>query len=312
MHKIHSTTTSIGTGPCLKTSSRSALPAFALSSICLALLATPAQAIEFGSGNFRGTFDSSISLGAQWRTESADGDYLSAGNTGRPVGEGASVSTTDDSNLNYDRGDMTSLVFKGVHDLELTYKQFGFFTRFKYWYDYALDKNDVNHGHFPNGYVGGEPLNDDEFSKLSSFKGIALLDAYFFTSFNAGAVPIDLRLGRQVVSWGESTFIFGGINSANPADFGALTRPGAELKEGLLPVGMIFGSFGVTTNLNIEAFYQYEWARHEIPPCGTFFGRGDPVAQGCDALTLDVDIPDQEQLTDTGSMYHTADDEARG
>ena len=42
--------------------------------------------------------------------------------------------------------------------------------------------------------------------------GIALLDAYVYTNFNAGSVPIDLRLGRQVVNWGESTFIQNGIS----------------------------------------------------------------------------------------------------
>ncbi len=86
---------------------------------------------------------------------------------------------------------------------------------------------DVPHGNFPNGYLADTPLSDDGMSNLNSFKGIALLDAYLYYSFDAGSVPIDLRLGRQVVSWGESTFIQNGINAINPVDVTALRRPGA-------------------------------------------------------------------------------------
>ena len=51
-----------------------------------------------------------------------------------------------------------------------------------------------------------------------------------------------MRAGKQVVNWGESTFIGGGINSINPIDVSAFRRPGAEIKEGLIPVNMLFGS----------------------------------------------------------------------
>jgi hypothetical protein len=39
--------------------------------------------------------------------------------------------------LDFGSGDMTSLAFKGLHDLQFNYKRMGFFTRFKYWYDSA-------------------------------------------------------------------------------------------------------------------------------------------------------------------------------
>ncbi len=293
----------------MKRPERLTLTLTALSSISLALICPSAQAFDFGSGDFTGSFNSSLSLGASWRMEGANDDFLFHGNTGEPLGTGASVSTEDDGNLNYGAGDMTSLVFKGLHDLQLNYKSVGFFTRFKYWYDYELEEGNVAHGNSVNGYTPDQPLDDDGFSTLGSFKGIALLDAYFFTSFNAGAVPIDLRIGRQVVSWGESTFISNGINAANPVDVTALRRPGAELKEALLPVGMIYGSFGLTTNLNFEAFYQYEWARTELDACGTFFSHADPAPQGCNALTLTESIPDAEKLNPDDSLYHTDDDE---
>ena len=95
-----------------------------------------------------------------------------------------------------------------------------------------------------------------------------------------------MRLGRQVVSWGESTFIQGGLNSSNPFDVNALRRPGASLKEGLLPVGMLYVNAGVTENLSIEAFYQYDWEKTQIDGCGTYFSGADFAADGCNFVSV--------------------------
>jgi hypothetical protein len=84
------------------------------------------------------------------------------------------------------------------------------------------------------------------------------------------------------VSWGESTFIGGGINSINPIDVSAFRRPGAEIKEGLIPVNMFYVSQSLTENLSTEAFYQLEWDQTVVDNCGTFFSQPDVIADGCD------------------------------
>jgi hypothetical protein len=91
-----------------------------------------------------------------------------------------------------------------------------------------------------------------------------------------------VRLGKQVVSWGESTFIGGGINSINPIDVSAFRRPGAEIKEGLIPVNMFYVSQSLTENLSAEGFYQIEWDQTVTDNCGTFFSQPDIVTTGCD------------------------------
>ncbi|MNZ70714.1 hypothetical protein D3C78_890610 [compost metagenome] len=83
-----------------------------------------------------------------------------------------------------------------------------------------------------------------------------------------------------MVSWGESTFIQNGINVINPIDVAALRRPGAEVKEGLIPVNMFYLSQGLAENLTAEAFYQLQWQNSIVDNCGTFFG-SDGVPQGC-------------------------------
>src|SRR5690554_5081492 len=84
-----------------------------------------------------------------------------------------------------------------------------------------------------------------------------------------------------VVSWGEGVFIQNGINAINPIDASAFRRPGAELKEGLLPVEMLYISQGLTENLSMEAFYQLKWHGTVADNCGTFFSTTDVAARGC-------------------------------
>ncbi|MGB2255557.1 MAG: DUF1302 domain-containing protein [Spongiibacter marinus] len=266
------------------------------------------QALTFNWGEVEGSFNSTLSLGASWRAGDPDEDYLSPGNTD---GKGrASVSTTDDGNLNYDKGDMYSLLFKGVHDLELSLDNIGLFTRFKYWYDYALAEGDVAHGHVPNNYRVDGTLETEGFDDLAQSQGAEFLDYYLYGNFELGSAPVELRAGNMVLSWGESTFIQNGVNIISPFDVTALHRPGSEIKEALLPVGLLYANIGVTAELSIEAFYQYEWKRTVLEGCGTYWSSADVYGGGCDKLTLSTAAPDADQVAAGGFMPRAADDEA--
>ncbi|MEM0911406.1 MAG: DUF1302 domain-containing protein [Pseudomonadota bacterium] len=224
---------------------------------------------------------STLSVGASWRIEDADPALISGINGGSGVSN-----TSDDGNLNFEKNDTYSKIIKGLHDINLSKDNIGAFLRFRYWYDKELNDESRPHGHVNNSYSANTPLNDDGFSDFGQFSGIEVLDAYAYGTFDWGEVPIDVRIGRQVISWGESTFIQGGINTTNPFDVSALRRPGAELKEGLLPVGMVYVNAGVTENLSIEAYYQYEWEKTQVDGCGTLFSTSDFVADGCNAVVV--------------------------
>nr|WP_246480830.1 DUF1302 domain-containing protein [Motiliproteus sediminis] len=242
----------------------------------------PAHALEFTLGEVEGRFDSNLSIGASWRMEDSDQSLISVLNGGTAAGN----AVNDDGNLNFEKRDTFSKIFKGVHDLSLTYKNMGAFVRGKYWYDFELKDESRPWGHVNNGYAAGDALNDDGFNDYAKFSGAEILDAFVYGNFDLGDMPATVRVGRQVVSWGESTFIQGGINAINPIDVAAFRRPGAEIKEGLLPVNMLFGSVGVTDALSVEGFYQLEWEETAIDGCGTYFSNVDYIAQGCDVLTL--------------------------
>lgn len=233
---------------------------------------SPAQAIDFYSAGIEGTFDSQVSIGSSWRVENRNEDLTTV--------------NTDDGGLNYSKGDAISQIFKGSHDLQLSYENYGAFVRGKYWYDYAQSENGVNHGQTSDGLVASNgTLDDSEYDDLSKFSGAEILDAFVYGEFDVLDMPLDVRLGKQVVSWGESTFIRGGINAINPVDVASFRRPGAEIKEGLIPVNMAYANLGINDSLSVEAFYQLGFQETVIPGCGTYFTTNDYVPQGCNGVT---------------------------
>jgi hypothetical protein len=234
-----------------------------------------AQAYQTSVGDVNIQLDNTISYGIGWRVSERDEGQIMAGN-GELVGVNGKGSSYnyDDGTLNYDQGDIYTNVFKWSSDLEISYENYGGFFRGRAYYDHAIMDQDTEF----------KPLNDA--AKDQAGLGAELLDAFVWADYDINYVPVTFRLGRQVLSWGESTFIQGGINSINPVDASAFRKPGAELKEGLLPVNMFYTSIGLTGDVTLEAFYQLEWEKTRIDPCGTFFSTADFVADGCGPVIL--------------------------
>ncbi|MCK9813315.1 DUF1302 domain-containing protein [Pseudomonas sp. MAFF 302046] len=230
-------------------------------------LAGPAFGVTFNVGEIEGSFDSSLSLGASWSTSKANRDLIGANNGGKGLSQ-----TSDDGHLNFKRGETFSKIFKGIHDLELKYGDTGVFVRGKYWYDFELkDESRLF-----------KDISDNNRKEGAKSSGGQILDAFIYHNYAIADQPGSVRFGKQVVSWGESTFIGGGINSINPIDVSAFRRPGAEIKEGLIPVNMFYVSQTLTDNLSAEAFYQLEWDQTVTDNCGTFFSQPDIISDGCD------------------------------
>ncbi|MBN2991100.1 DUF1302 domain-containing protein [Pseudomonas cedrina subsp. fulgida] len=230
-------------------------------------LAGPAFGVSFNIGEIEGSFDSSLSVGASWSTAKPNQDLIGANNGGNGLSQ-----TSDDGHLNFKRGETFSKIFKGIHDLELKYGDTGVFVRGKYWYDFELKDEDRLF----------KDVSDSNRKEGAKSSGGQILDAFVYHNYSIADQPGSVRFGKQVVSWGESTFIGGGINSINPIDVSAFRRPGAEVKEGLIPVNMFYVSQTLTDNLSAEAFYQLEWDQTVTDNCGTFFSQPDVISDGCD------------------------------
>jgi len=243
-----------------------------------------ASAYSFYIGDVDASLNTTLSAGATWRTTERDSRLIAQGNSDPQIADGtakgASSNNFDDGNLNFDKGDTVSKIVKGTTDLFLSYDvdsdtltRVGGFIRGRYYYDFELKDE-------PRRRV---ELNDRVKDNAS---GADLLDAYVFTDWYLGNVPLSIRYGKQVVSWGESTFIQGGINTINPVDVPAIRAPGAELKDALLPVEMLYVSAGVTENVTVEAFVQTDWEPVQPDDCGTFFSTNDFVGDGCGPVIL--------------------------
>lgn len=249
----------------------------------------PALAVQFEAGTFAGSFDNTLSYGTIWRVQGRDRDILGLASTTLPNGTrppgalgGRAFSVNgDNGNLNYDKG-LVSNVVKLTSELVVEHDSgYGAFIRGTAFHDFENE----------DGERGKIALSDEALDQVGS--DIELLDAYVYGGFDVGQVPVDLRVGNQVVSWGESTFIQNGINVINPVDVAAVRVPGSELREALLPTNMLWGSAGVTLNSSIEGFYQFEWDEVEPDPSGSYFSSNDFATAGGDKLMLGFgQVPD--------------------
>ncbi len=212
--------------------------------------------------------DSTISYGLMWRVEDRNKDIIGLANGGTKH----SVNY-DDGNLNYSTG-LISNALKITSDLDIDAGWFGAFVRASAFYDYENE----------NGERGRTDLTGDARDAVG--RDISLLDAYIWITNEVAGMPFQIRLGDQVVSWGESTFIQNSINSINSVNVAKLRVPGAELKEGLTPEGMIWATISPTENFSIEAFYEYDWEETKLDPMGTYFSGADFIGEGAYKLML--------------------------
>ena len=176
---------------------------------------------------------------------------------------------TDDGRLSFSKGDAVSAPVKIVTDIELSQGSVKGFFRVKGFYDAVLMDE--------NNFKRGADFTDD--GEELTGAGIDLLDAYVSYDFDLGDMPATMRVGKQVINWGEATFIPGGNSAFNPIDVPAIRRPGAELKEAFLPVEALYGSIALTDTISVEA-YVGGWDRYKLDVGGTFFAGSDSAEPG--------------------------------
>ena len=248
---------------------------------CAGLLhVQPVEALEFGSGEVQGSLDITISHGITYRVK-------------RPNQALAAKLNNNDGNLNYKRG-LVSNTSKFTADLDVGTHSFGAFFRATGFLDFENR----------NGDTERTPLSSE--AKRAAVRDIELLDAFVTSSFDVGESAVDVRLGKHVLNWGESTFIPNGINAINPFDVSKLRLPGSELREALLPVSMISASVVPNQELSFEGFYQLDWEQTRIDPVGTFFSTNDYVGAGARRAYI-TQIAALGDLVDFGSVRRGAD-----
>ncbi|HEU4592096.1 MAG TPA: DUF1302 domain-containing protein [Steroidobacteraceae bacterium] len=234
----------------------------------LSLASPAAYAIDFQNddGTFTGSWDTTITYGQAWRIESRDCRLIAIADGG--CGRSPNI---DDGDLNYDT-DMYSRALKALTEISLNYRGVGAFVRASALYDDAA--------------ADTQRTELSRRSKDLVENYVRLLDAFAYAKFDLGSMPAELRLGRQAVSWGESTFIQNGINVINHFDVAALRVPGSELKEAFLPQEMVNFSLQFTDNLSAQAIYITDWNATVPEPAGSYFSNNDIAVTGGNKVVL--------------------------
>lgn len=255
---------------------------------CSAVLAGTSgqlQALSFDLGDDAHLdVDTTLSYVAQWRVEEQSQGRLTPSTNGLNAVEAGTrltlAANNDDGNRNFDKG-LVSSKFTAVVDLDFSWRNLGFFLRGRGYYDSAYmnqttDMDQLGYQTYNDSLIfGGRTSLGDFPDETLDVHGqrVEMLDYFVYGTFDLpGERLFDLRIGSQLINWGETT-IAPGINGLqNRFDQIAGTTVGAELKEIFLPTGAIYGQLDLTTNTSFEAYYQYQWLETRLNGVGSYFG----------------------------------------
>ncbi len=230
--------------------------------VLLALCSAPASSADFRSGPVDGLLDLNLSYGALYRTDDRNEDIIAIANGG--VSNSANI---DDGTLNYDKGLVSNMVGTSG-ELTLNWGAFTTFTRVIAFYDFEQEREDREHRQFTSADL--DAIGSD----------VEVRDFYLTAKFSPGGMPIMLRLGDQVINWGETSFVRDGVDTINPLDILGGMQPARSPRDGRVPQGTFWAAANLTKTFAIEGFYQYEWQPVTLPPAGFFLSTSDVTGEG--------------------------------
>jgi hypothetical protein len=189
-------------------------------------------------------------------------------------------SNFDDGDRNFKSGSLINNRLSALAELNYTRDNYGAQVRSDVFADSVyLGSNDND----SPGTVNKVGPNTEFTSDAHRFDGrrIRLLDAYGYGSWMLPEdMNLNVRIGRQVVAWGESLFFPNIAGVLSPADATRVNIPGADVKSILLPVNQVSLQLAVSDRLTVLGDYKLEYKPTEIDPVGEFFSIADVVGPG--------------------------------
>ncbi len=231
-----------------------------------AVLPSSVLARPFKIGEVEGVANVELSYGLLVRVEDRDPELVAI------VNGGSSASANfDDGDLNDDEG-IVSNMLQTTGEIAARWGFLSAYVRGIAYYDFATELADREY----------TPLSNDASPYVG--KHAELRDYYLDADLDIGGMPVHLRVGDQVLNWGESTFLRFGVQTINPLDLVAAFRPASSAEDVQIPQGMLWGAANLTESIAVEGYYQYAWQRVRTPPTGWFFSDNDIVgANGLNA-----------------------------
>ena len=262
------------------------------------------EAIEFENG---AVLESRLTTTYTLSTRLEERDRVLANNPGG-----------NDGNNNFDKGALTSNRVSLLLDTHLKKGSSGFILSASTFYDDVYHGANDNDGtSFPNK-IGGPANRFTSDAKRYHGGYSRILDAYGYTSFDVGEEGrATVRLGKHVVSWGETLFIPGISAAQGPADGTKAGIPGTEVKDQLLPEDQISALYEVNDRLSLMAHAQYGWHKTLVNAPGSFMSTSDVVGPGsvclspgptCGALRRADETPGKTGQWGVGAKYRVTDE----
>ncbi len=301
------------------------------------------HAIQFELGPIEGSIESLLTAGATWRIQDR-ADYLVGKSNLEPgiciqrdpdgslgggrVGDESSCSSTDfgenleyvnargsfsqnsdGGNLSFDKGDVVAAAVKLNSEISFDVPvpvlgSLAVYANPIYLYDSEVLNS-------PN-YHPDTTLQPAETPRAGAVDDVAGSNFDWASYHVSGYIPffggrdILVRVGRQGLNWGESSaLVFNSLNAINPPHGVRARLPGFQLEEAFQAVGMAIINTDITSNLFLEAFYQYEWKPAIADPVGTFYSVSDTVGAGGTYAMLSF----AKQPEDPEQIYASANNE---
>ena len=231
----------------------------------LAIPTVHAGSFEFGDG-FEVDYLATFNYGLNMRAEK-QADELLANING------------DDGDRNFDRGSFFNNRLSLLAEMDIHKGDYGLMVRASSFYDFAYNRDNDNDSPDTVNKLGAH----DEFTSDARQRvgtRTRLLDTYVYGGTSVGDSGfLDLRLGNQVVAWGESLFISGISGVQGPVDATKSNIPGTEIKEILLPELQASGRFSLN-DWTLLGYYQFKNHPYELSPAGEYFSYADMIGPG--------------------------------
>lgn len=191
----------------------------------------------------------------------------------------------DDATRNFDKGALINNRLALLAEVGFNAGWYGAFVRGSAFYDDAYFHTNDNDSPATVNKTGRNDKFSDEAEEFLGARA-RLLDAYAYTRWSLGGSAFDLRVGSQVVAWGESLF-FPNMNGAQgPVDATKSNVAGTEVKDILLPENQVLLQWGLNDRISFAGYYQFNWKGTELVPVGGYFSQSDVTGPGASFLIV--------------------------
>lgn len=244
------------------------------------LYATNAFSLDFDTGN--------DDLKIRWDNSLK---YSNALRLKVPLAALAGDPNQGDGDSNFGKKGLISNRLDLLSDFDVVYKNdYGFRVSGAAWYDTVYNRSTRNEA--PAFLYNPASVPSSEFPAATGKehgRKAELLDAFVFAKGDIDGTRWSLKAGRHTLVWGETLF-FGANGIAGgqvPVDVvKLLSVPNSQFKEILRPTGQVSGTLQVTPDVQIGAYYQYEWERTRLPGVGSYFSTEDLFDEGGERFFL--------------------------